>query len=136
MSTSSTLDVVAAIFLKNSQVLAFRRAPHKPQGGLWEFPGGKVEIGEDPAGALSREIREELGFECSILRVFDVSATFVGVRTIRLQTFLCLAPATESFQSRDHDDFKLVSSSEAFKLDWAQPDLPALKRLKNEGLIN
>jgi len=54
------LKVVVAVILQNSRVLLARRAIHKPQGGAWEFPGGKIETGEDPFTALKRECAEEL----------------------------------------------------------------------------
>ena len=53
--------VAAAIFHPDGRVLMHRRPPHKHHGGLWEFPGGKVEEGEFPPFALAREIEEELG---------------------------------------------------------------------------
>jgi 8-oxo-dGTP diphosphatase len=52
--------VVAAIFNLHGQVLIARRPTHVHQGGLWEFPGGKVEPGESTLGALRRELFEEL----------------------------------------------------------------------------
>ncbi|MGH8501842.1 MAG: Nudix family hydrolase [Gammaproteobacteria bacterium] len=53
--------VAAALFNAGGQVLIARRPDHLHQGGKWEFPGGKVEAGETPADALSRELYEELG---------------------------------------------------------------------------
>jgi len=61
--------VVAAVVVDvTGQVLVARRSLHRHQGGLWEFPGGKVEVGEAPLAALSRELHEELGIKVQSAR--------------------------------------------------------------------
>jgi 8-oxo-dGTP diphosphatase len=56
------IQVVAAVLIRtDGRVLLAKRAAEKIDGGLWEFPGGKVELFESPADALERELREELG---------------------------------------------------------------------------
>ena len=57
--------IVAACALldREGAVLLAQRPPGRPLAGLWEFPGGKVEAGEQPEEALIRELREELGLE-------------------------------------------------------------------------
>lgn len=55
--------VAAAISDAHGRLLLQECRPHKRHAGLWEFPGGKVEIGESPQFALRREIKEELGLE-------------------------------------------------------------------------
>lgn len=60
-STRRLLLVAAAALLDSSgRVLITQRPAHKQLGGLWEFPGGKVELGEAPEQALVRELKEEL----------------------------------------------------------------------------
>lgn len=56
--------VAAALQRADGRWLLHRRPPHKHHGGLWEFPGGKVDPGEVPVNALVRELREELGIGC------------------------------------------------------------------------
>lgn len=63
MASIPTWTCVVALALADGagRWLMHRRPTHKHHGGLWEFPGGKLEPGEDPRHALVREIREELG---------------------------------------------------------------------------
>lgn len=62
-------QVVAAVIVSGAgQVLLARRPPDRHQGGLWEFPGGKVEEGEEPRAALARELHEELGITVQAAR--------------------------------------------------------------------
>jgi mutator protein MutT len=55
------IPVVAAVILKGSRVFLGRRPDHKRHGGMWEFPGGKIDEGETEADAVTRELLEEFG---------------------------------------------------------------------------
>jgi len=57
------ITVVAAVIERDGRVLIGQRRLDESYGGKWEFPGGKVEAGEEPRAALSRELAEELGIE-------------------------------------------------------------------------
>lgn len=58
--------VVAALILREGEVLICQRRPDQPMALQWEFPGGKIEQGEGPEIALARELSEELGIEATI----------------------------------------------------------------------
>lgn len=66
------LVVAALVRDPEGRVLLSRRRDDQPMGGLWEFPGGKVEEGEAPTDALAREVEEELGTGCRVGAIFDV----------------------------------------------------------------
>ena len=63
---ASWLPVVAGIIRRENRVLLGQRPPNGSLAGLWEFPGGKIEMGEQPEQALVRELREELNIEVEV----------------------------------------------------------------------
>ena len=67
-TNSERIHVVVAAIIDGDRVLVAQRPIGTHQGGLWEFPGGKLEPGEAPAAALKRELKEELGIEVSRFR--------------------------------------------------------------------
>lgn len=67
-----TVIVVAGIIVQQGKILVTQRKKDSHQGLLWEFPGGKVEEGEEPRKALQREFKEELGIEVQVGKIFEV----------------------------------------------------------------
>jgi len=65
--------VAAAVLLEEGRVLLTQRKAGTHLAGAWEFPGGKVEPGEDPRDALRRELREELGLDATVGEIVEVT---------------------------------------------------------------
>jgi 8-oxo-dGTP diphosphatase len=68
-----TVVVAAAVVVEGARVLLTQRKAGTHLEGAWEFPGGKVEPGEDPREALRRELREELGIDTTVGEIVDVT---------------------------------------------------------------
>lgn len=64
------MPVAIALLTSRGRVFMVRRARGRPLAGQWEFPGGKVELGESPEDAIRRELREELGLAVGRLALF------------------------------------------------------------------
>lgn len=77
--------VVAGILEKDGKVLACQRRSDQDHGGKWEFPGGKVEVGESPEQALARELEEELSIRSgSISEIERYEFSYPGRKSILL----------------------------------------------------
>jgi 8-oxo-dGTP diphosphatase len=114
---------------KEGKVLACRRAADRHLGGLWEFPGGKVEDGEDPREALARELSEELGIVVEVGNRFDAVVEWTdGVVRIRLSAFHCEIVEGKA-EPLEHEEILWCGREELLGLDWAKADLPILDEL-------
>ncbi len=123
------MDVVAAVFTDGDRVLACRRDGGRYAAGRWEFPGGKLEPGEDPDSALEREIAEELGVEVEVGELLDRSTTMVEGTEITLACYFVRSLGALPEHSSDHDQLGWFLRDRLVWLDWAPPDLPAVRRL-------
>jgi 8-oxo-dGTP diphosphatase len=83
-----TIVVSAGILIERGRVLVTQRKTGSHLAGAWEFPGGKVEPGEDPREALARELREELGIETTAGDVIEVTFHRYPERAVLLVFYL------------------------------------------------
>lgn len=123
---SKEIAVVGAIIERDGLVLCARRPDGGPLGGMWEFPGGKIEPGESGRFALEREIREEL--RCHIQVGDEVTTTSheYDFGTVRLTTFRChLVDGTP--QLTEHAEIRWLSPTQLKSLNWAPADIPAVQ---------
>ena len=124
------IEVVCGVIRDNDgRVLACRRDLCRPAGGLWEFPGGKMEVGEAPETALERELLEELGIVVETQEKFSAVAEWedAGVE-LRLSGYDCLILSGE-VMALEHEEIRWCQLGELHALDWAEPDLPILAEL-------
>lgn len=83
------LLVTAAIIEHGGKILLARRRATSPYPLLWEFPGGKVEPGEDPLDCVVREIREELAITIAVDGIYDVIYYRYPERTVLVLAYRC-----------------------------------------------
>lgn len=86
------LRIAVAVLWRRGRVLIQRRPVTSMLGGLWEFPGGKIEPGETAANAAMREVREETGLDVQPGRAYGTVRHAYSHFTVTLRVFRCLAP--------------------------------------------
>jgi len=122
------LKVVAGFLKKGDKFLLVRRPLNKKRGGLWEFPGGKVEDGETLKEAIERELKEELGIEteaknlvCKTIYKYPEGEIELSLLEVEFKEDPILKEALES---------KWVTIEESEKLELCPADRRILKNLK------
>lgn len=117
-----------------TSILVARRSAPEQFAGLWEFPGGKVEPGEEPQAALHRELREELGIEVRLGSELhaETSAGWPLNGRASMRVWLAEICEGEPVPLEDHDELRWISlagSDEALSLPWIPADFPIVRAL-------
>ncbi len=126
--TVPPLRVVCGALVREGRVMVARRGPTMRHAGRWELPGGKVEPGEDDAGALARELREELGMNVTVGPPIGEARTPLAQGTLLLVAYAVTtgdAPALA-----EHDALAWLGPAELGTVAWADGDVPLLGALE------
>jgi 8-oxo-dGTP diphosphatase len=120
--------VAAAIAIVEGKVLVTRRAAGQKLAGYWEFPGGKLELGENVQMCIKRELQEELGVSSTAGEVITTSDYTYPGGAIRLIAIGVTLHQTD-FTLTVHDDHAWIAPGELLKLKLAPADIPIAKEL-------
>ncbi|MBP2635494.1 MAG: ADP-ribose pyrophosphatase [Firmicutes bacterium] len=125
------IEVTAAIIQDKGKILIARRPIGDKLAGKWEFPGGKIEVGETPEECLRREIKEELNIKISVGHFFAESIYEYPNRTIQLKAYWCTWLSGE-IELNSHDAIEWVEFASLSDYDFAPADLLFVDKLRGD----
>jgi 8-oxo-dGTP diphosphatase len=127
--------VVAGLILRDGKLLICQRTKHQPMPLKWEFPGGKIEEGEQPRAALHRELQEELGIQATVgNEVARLVHEYRNGGAVELRFFL-IPDYTGEAENLIFEDIRWVETSELPDFDFLEADLPLVRDLANGKLL-
>ena len=115
-----TIEVVAAIIIKDGKVFATRRGYGEFQG-WWEFPGGKMEAGESPQEALKREIHEELDAAVEVKELLETVEWDYPDFHLTMHCFIC-SLLSESLHLNEHEAATWLTHETLRSVRWLPAD--------------
>lgn len=128
------IEVVAGIIFFENEILCVQRGENKRSyiSKKFEFPGGKVEIGESPVEALKRELEEELSITPIIKDLYHIVKHNYPDFEITMHSYLCESDS-KNLNLTEHIAAKWLSADNLHSLDWAAADIPIVNKLtKND----
>jgi 8-oxo-dGTP diphosphatase len=127
--------VVAGLILQNGRLLVCQRTRHQTMPLKWEFPGGKIEEGEQPRDALRRELEEELGILATIGdEVARIRHEYPNGAMVELRFFVVREYRGE-LENRIFRDVRWVQATDLPKFDFLEADLTLVKDLATGKLL-
>lgn len=125
-----TIHVVAAIIEQDSKYFATQRG-YGEFKDWWEFPGGKIEVGETPQNALKREIEEELNTKISVGQLLKTVDCDYPAFHLHMQCFLCHV-VKGSLQLLEAEDAKWLNKDELNTVKWLPADQAIVNTLQGK----
>lgn len=127
--------VVAALIVKDGKLLVCQRTRHQTMPLKWEFPGGKIEEGEQPRDALRRELEEELGILATIGdEVARIQHEYPNRSMVEIR-FYVVREFQREIENRIFKDLKWTQPGELPKFDFLEADLTLVKDLAAGKLL-
>lgn len=128
------IEVVAGIIFFEDQILCVQRPKNKYSyiSEKFEFPGGKIEIGETKKEALKRELFEELNITPEIKSLFLSVTHQYPAFELTMHSFICKV-STKNNILNEHISQEWLTINELKKLDWAAADIPIVDKLIENG---
>jgi 8-oxo-dGTP diphosphatase len=127
--------IVRAHELHGNEILICQRTRHQSKPLKWEFPGGKIETGEQPRDALRRELEEELGILAEIGdEVERITHTYEDGGAVELRFFVVRNFEGE-IENRIFRDVQWVSRAKLGDYDFLEADAPLVKQLADGKLV-
>lgn len=123
-----TIEVVAAIISDGSRYLATQRAYGQWQG-WWEFPGGKIELGEKPEEALRREISEELAVDIEVGALLTTVEYDYPDFHLVMHCYMCRL-GTKPLQLQEHSAARWLAPHELDSVAWLPADIEVVEALR------
>ena len=124
------IKVVAALIEKDNKVLIAKRSTGDPNViGKWEFPGGKVELGENEFCAIEREIKEEFELDIKAKEFLINNVCEYPTKVVDLRLYKC-DYVSGKFNLHDHSEYKWAGKEELLKYDLAPADIPLAEYVK------
>ena len=125
-----TIRVVAAIIIEKGTVLATQRGYGEFKDG-WEFPGGKIELGEIPEAAIVREIKEELDTEIEVVKLLDTVEYDYPQFHLSMDCFICKIKSGD-LVLKEHEAAKWLTKENLDSVDWLPADLSLIEKIRCE----
>lgn len=125
-----TIRVVAAIIIEKEKVFATQRGYGEFKDG-WEFPGGKIELGEIPEAAIVREIKEELDTEIEVVKLLDTVEYDYPQFHLSMDCFICKIKSGD-LVLKEHEAAKWLTKENLDSVDWLPADLSLVEKIRCE----
>ena len=116
------IEVVAGVIYKEDKFLIAQRNLKKAQGGLWEFPGGKVEENETHEEALKREIKEEFNADIRVDKYIGENVHHYPEKDIKL-VFYKATLLSKKIDLLEHEDFRWITKDDKDNFEFAGADV-------------
>lgn len=134
-AAGNTVRVVAALIVRDHQVLACQRTRHQTLPLKWEFPGGKIETGEQPRNALQRELQEELGIVAKIGdEVSRIHHEYKDGKRVELR-FYRVSEFQGEIENRIFRDVRWVPRRSLPQYDFLEADTELVKQIAAGKLL-